>query len=142
MSSKIIEMKNNNGTIIDIDEIIAPLITEIWQSGLNTYYSGIFDGAIKYICIVFNTVDEGNKFFSIVLKNFNKQEDIYSRIVGNNPNDVNNWYSLIDSFTINEYSDDDDDDDDNDIFKMQMLVRFPYKDLDEVYKRIKSYNKN
>ena len=126
----------HNGEDIPIDNLIVPLIKQIWKAGINTIQSCEDNNPENYIWLEFVSPKDGKKFLRIIRKTKNEslKERMHMDFEGENQ-----WYYkciLDDTSTYDEAFDPAE-------WKLSLLfsVRFPQKDLKKVMKQLKRHNK-
>jgi molybdopterin-guanine dinucleotide biosynthesis protein A len=124
------------GTPVDIDKKIAPLIEEIWKAGISTANSCENNNPINYIWIEFDTSIGCENFLNICFKNIDKNNDIFIRAMCKHEWDKNAW---IYSTCVDCYNSD------SDIIKNTIMgtsVRFPKQDYQFIYDKFVEHNKS
>jgi hypothetical protein len=133
---KVVDLEYH-GNKVKIDTKIAPLISELWKAGINTSNSCEDNVPANFVWVEFPGVGMHN-FMTILSVYGGQKSDIYNHIVGNG-SDMTDWIYSTNVHDMNEDNDSDSDTDDFDA-KIYMSVRFPIKDLNEVYALVKQSN--
>lgn len=118
----------------DIDIKIAPLISEIWKTGIITYNSCENNIPANYVWIEFADYEHAKKFIDYISYDLSRTAPMYYRMMGE---DEPRW---IFGMLPHELNDDPDYKHDNAYIVYTISIRFPQCDLEEVYERFKSWN--
>jgi hypothetical protein len=141
LEHKTMPVKDFMGHDIDIDENIAPLISEIWKAQINTNNSCQDNVPADYVWVEFSSINDFDKFINIINNSLTERSTMYERMMGY---DGPHWRYNSLMHDENEVYESDVDD----IvaigppkFKVTISLRFPQCDLDEVYTRVRDYNR-
>jgi hypothetical protein len=134
-----------NGWDIDIDKKISPLISELWEAKIITSNSCEDNVPQGYVWIEFSDANSYQKFIDILFINVKYESDIFKRALSHE--DIkDHWIISTNNGTSEDYEDFDESGnliDLNSVCKkiyLHVSVRFPHKDLNYVYNKIKQYN--
>lgn len=132
---------SHEGMTAEVDEMIAPLILNLWRLGINTDLSCQDNVPDKWVWIMFSSANDAEYFLAIAAKEFNSDpESLYNRIrqqwecnsecwkYSAHPRDLN-----VDCFETGDNSIDEEPyEDSSPEFLFSISVRFPQSDLSAV----------
>jgi hypothetical protein len=129
---KAISLIFHDGKMIEIDENIAPLIKELWTTGIKTLNSCENNVPANYIWIEFMTFDDLKQFLDVCFLHEDINKENIERGLLNLPYEENAWIYKYFPFS---------DEENIDFIEHCFSVRFPLKDYEFVLNKFINHNK-